>query len=189
VIWQRSLPDDFGGVMMSVWKFSESPLIDGDRLICTPGGPEATMVALNKRTGETIWKCAMPPIGDAGKDGAGYSSAVVAELAGVRQYVQMLGRGVIGVDAETGRFLWGYNRIANGVANITSPSCEATMYLPRPATDRLRAAAHPTRRRRFAPKKSTSWVRAISRTTTAASCCWAITSTAATARTTATRSA
>ncbi len=121
VVWKRSLPDDFGGLMMSVWKFSESPLIDGEQLICTPGGPEATMVALNKKTGETIWKCAMPPIGDAGRDGAGYSSAVVAQLAGVRQYVQMLGRGLIGVDARTGRFLWGYNRIANGVANITSP--------------------------------------------------------------------
>jgi outer membrane protein assembly factor BamB len=121
VIWQRNLPEDFGGVVMSVWRFSESPLVDGDRLICTPGGPDATMVALDKRTGETIWKCAMPPIGDAGNDGAGYSSAVVAELAGVRQYVQLLGRGVIGVDAQTGRFLWGYNRIANSVANIPSP--------------------------------------------------------------------
>ena len=121
VIWQRNLPEDFGGVVMSVWRFSESPLVDGDRLICTPGGPEATMVALNKRTGETLWKCAMPAIGDAGNDGAGYSSAVVAELAGVRQYVQLLGRGLIGVDAQTGRFLWGYNRIANSVANIPSP--------------------------------------------------------------------
>ena len=121
MIWQCNLSDDFGGMMMSGWKFSESPLIDGDRLICTPGGPEAAMVALDKRTGDTIWKCEMPPIGDAGKDGAGYSSAVVAELAGVRQYVQLLGRGVIGVDADTGRFLWGYNRIANGVANIPSP--------------------------------------------------------------------
>ncbi len=121
VIWQRNLPEDFGGVMMSGWKFSESPLIDGDRLICTPGGPEAAMVALDKRTGDTIWKCEMRPIGDAGKDGAGYSSAVVAELAGVRQYVQLLGRGVIGVDADTGFFLWGYNRIANDVANIPSP--------------------------------------------------------------------
>ena len=119
--WSKSFPNDFEGKFMSVWKFSESPLLDGDRLICTPGGPEATMVALDKRTGDVIWKCTLPEIGEKGADGAGYSSAVVAEICGVRQYVQMLGRGVIGVEAETGRFLWGYNRIANNVANITAP--------------------------------------------------------------------
>lgn len=120
-IWSKNLARDFGGKMMSVWAFSESPLIDGDRLICTPGGKEATMVALDKMTGETIWKCAMPNIGSRGKDGAGYSTAVVSEACGVRQYVQILGRGAIGVEAATGRFLWGYNKIASGTANITSP--------------------------------------------------------------------
>jgi outer membrane protein assembly factor BamB len=121
VRWKRNFVDDFEGQFMSVWKFSESPLVDGDRLICTPGGPEAMMVALNKHTGEVIWQCAMPEIGDKGVDGAGYSSAVVANICGVRQYIQMVGRGVIGVEAETGRFLWGYNGVANTVANITSP--------------------------------------------------------------------
>ncbi|MCH5375136.1 MAG: PQQ-like beta-propeller repeat protein [Planctomycetes bacterium] len=119
--WAKSFVNDFEGKFMSVWKFSESPLVDGERLICTPGGPEAMMVALNKRTGEVIWKCAMPDIGAKGADGCGYSSAVVADSCGVRQYVQLVGRGVIGVEAETGRFLWGYNDIANTVANITSP--------------------------------------------------------------------
>jgi prepilin-type processing-associated H-X9-DG protein len=119
--WQKNLTADFGGKMMSVWKFSESPLIDGDRLICTPGGSDAMMVALDKRTGETIWKSTVPTLGPKGKDGAGYSSAVVAEIGGVRQYVQLVGRGVIAVEAETGRFLWGYNTIANSTANITAP--------------------------------------------------------------------
>ena len=119
--WRKSFVDDFDGKFMAVWKFSESALIDGDRLICTPGGPEAAMVALDKHTGDVIWKCAMPDIGERGADGAGYSSAVVAEICGVRQYVQMLGRGVIGVEAATGRFLWGYNRVACTVANITGP--------------------------------------------------------------------
>jgi outer membrane protein assembly factor BamB len=121
VKWSKSLPDDFDGLFMAVWKFSESPLVDGNRLICTPGGPEATMVALDKRNGNLIWKCVMPELGEKGADGAGYSTAVVAEICGIRQYVQMLGRGVIGVEAETGRFLWGYNRVANNVANVTSP--------------------------------------------------------------------
>jgi len=121
VRWRKNFVDDFDGKFMAVWKFSESALVDGDRVICTPGGPDATMVALDKRTGDVIWKCAMPDIGEKGADGAGYSSAVVAEICGVRQYVQILGRGVIGVEAATGRFLWGYNRIASTVANITPP--------------------------------------------------------------------
>ena len=121
VCWRKSFVDDFEGKFMSVWKFSESPLVDGERLVCTPGGPEATMVALDKHTGSLIWKCAIPELGEKGADGAGYSSAVVAEICGVRQYVQMVGRGVIGVEAETGRFLWGYNQVANTVANITAP--------------------------------------------------------------------
>jgi len=119
--WQRSLPDDFGGKMMSVWKFSESPLVDGEKVVCTPGGKHATIVALDKKTGELIWESAVPDIGPQGKDGAGYSSIVVAEIDGVRQYVQMLGRGVVGVEADSGRFLWGYNRVANRIANITTP--------------------------------------------------------------------
>ncbi len=122
VRWRKSFVEDFDGKFMAVWKFSESPLVDGERLICTPGGADATLVALNKQTGELIWKCAMPDLGDKGADGAGYSSAVVAEICGMRQYVQLIGRGVIAVEADTGRFLWGYNRIANNIANITSPA-------------------------------------------------------------------
>lgn len=120
-VWRKNLAKDFGGKMMSVWKFSESPLLDGEKLLVTPGGPEATIVALKASTGETIWKCAAPSLGDKGGDGAGYSSMVVAEIGGVRQYVQLFGRGVIGVEAATGKFLWGYNRVANKVANITTP--------------------------------------------------------------------
>ena len=119
--WAKNFVNDFQGKFMAVWKFSESPLVDGDRLICTPGGADAMMVALNKQTGELIWKCAVPNLGEQGADGCGYSSAVVAEICGVRQYVQLIGRGVIGVEAATGRFLWGDNSVANNVANITSP--------------------------------------------------------------------
>lgn len=119
--WKRNIVEDFGGKMMSGWKYSESPLIDGDKLICTPGGDNAMMVALNKMNGETIWTCTAPKLGDKGADGAAYSSAVIAEVDGVRQYVQLVGRGTIGVDAETGGFLWGYNNVANNVANIPTP--------------------------------------------------------------------
>src|SRR5205823_3132626 len=100
--------------------FSESPLVDRDKVVCTPGGSKAGMVALNKKNGKEIWRCEFPKIGDRGGDGAAYSSIVIGNGCGVRQYVQLTGRGVVGV-ADDGRFLWGYNRIANGTANIPTP--------------------------------------------------------------------
>jgi outer membrane protein assembly factor BamB len=119
--WRRSLTRDFGGQMMSGWKFSESPLIDGDKLIVTPGASQAAIVALDKTTGKDIWRTTIPNLGPQGRDGAAYSSVMISTGAGVRQYVQLLGRGVIGVRASDGAFLWGYNRVANDVANIATP--------------------------------------------------------------------
>ncbi|MDX1963874.1 MAG: PQQ-binding-like beta-propeller repeat protein [Pirellulales bacterium] len=120
-IWRKSLSRDFKGKMMSGWGYTECPLVDGDALICTPGGKEHTVVALNKLTGETLWSCAVPDEGDAGKAGAGYSSCVIANCGGVKQYVQLLGRGLVGIDAATGKLLWTYNRVAGKVANIPTP--------------------------------------------------------------------
>jgi outer membrane protein assembly factor BamB len=124
-LWSRSLPEEFGGRLMKAmgtydWKFAESPLVDGDRVIVTPGAKDAAIVALDKTNGEEIWRTAIPELGEAGADGAGYSSVVVSEAGGIRQYVQLIGRGLIGVEAASGRFLWGYNRVANDVANITT---------------------------------------------------------------------
>lgn len=59
LVWKRSLTQEFGGIA-PMWNFRESPLVDGDQVICTPGGPEAMIVALNKLTGETIWKSQVP---------------------------------------------------------------------------------------------------------------------------------
>src|SRR5690606_17172631 len=102
LIWKRSFVDDWNGTMMSIWGFSESPLIDGDRVLCTPGGEGAMMVALDKMTGREIWKTAVPYQGDRGKDGAAYSSIVISNAGGVKQYVQLIGRGLIGVRATDG---------------------------------------------------------------------------------------
>jgi outer membrane protein assembly factor BamB len=115
-LWRKNLPKDFGGRMMSHWGYSESPLVDGDKLVCTPGGKSATLVALNKKTGAVIWK-GMVPDGD----GAGYASIVTSDACGVRQYVQLLQRGVVGIAAKDGKFLWRYNKMANGIANIPTP--------------------------------------------------------------------
>lgn len=119
VLWSRDF-QDWGGRMMSGWGFSESPLVDGERVICTPGGQSAALVALNKHTGEEIWRAAIPDFGD-GKAGAAYSSVVISHAAGIKQYVQLIGRGAVGIRAEDGQFLWGYARIANGTANIPTP--------------------------------------------------------------------
>jgi outer membrane protein assembly factor BamB len=121
VVWRRNLPADFGGRMMSGWGYSESLLVDGDRLICTPGGDKAMLVALDRKSGQEVWRCTMPNIGDKGADGAGYSSIVISGGGGRKQYVQFTGRGLIGVSANDSKFLWGYNKIANSVANISTP--------------------------------------------------------------------
>jgi outer membrane protein assembly factor BamB len=125
-VWRRNLPEDFGGYLMKAmgsydWKFSESPLVDGDRVIVTPGHVQAVMVALNRETGEEIWRTAGRRLGPRGADGAGYSSPIVFEADEIRQYVQLVGRGLIGVDAATGRLLWGYNEVAGDIANISTP--------------------------------------------------------------------
>ena len=120
VRWRKNLQSDLGGKNPN-WKYSESPLVDGDKLLCTPGGRSAVMVALNKKTAELIWKCSMPDIGPKGKNEAGYSSIVVAEAGGIRQYIQLTNKGLIGVAAKDGRFLWGYNKIANRTASVSTP--------------------------------------------------------------------
>lgn len=121
VVWQKNFARDFEGRMMSGWRYSESPLVDGEKLVCTPGGPKALLVALNKLTGETIWRCTPGDLGPRGADGAGYASIIPAEIHGVRQYITIVGRGAVGVEAATGKLLWNYNRIANSVANIPNP--------------------------------------------------------------------
>jgi outer membrane protein assembly factor BamB len=116
VRWTKNLVTDFGG-KPGEWAYAESPLIDGDAVVVTPGGKDATLVALNKNSGEVIWKAQVP-----GGDDAAYSSIVTLAADGVKQYVQFMAKGVVGVDAETGKFLWRYDRTANNSpANIATP--------------------------------------------------------------------
>jgi outer membrane protein assembly factor BamB len=113
--WRKSLRADFGG-KPGTWAYAESPLVDGEVVVVTPGGTEGTLVALNKATGEPVWKCPVP-----GGDSAGYASIVITEAAGKRQYVQFLGKGVVGVDAKTGKFLWRWDETGKGPANMPTP--------------------------------------------------------------------
>jgi outer membrane protein assembly factor BamB len=119
--WHKNVQTDFGG-KPGQWAYSESPLIDGSVLVCTPGGSNATIIALDKQTGEPIWKCAA-----AEADDAGYASAMVASLGGVKQYIQFLGKGLVGVEAKTGQLLWRYTNTSKGSqANIPTPVVEAS---------------------------------------------------------------
>jgi alcohol dehydrogenase (cytochrome c) len=69
IVWQRSFTGDFGG-QLPMWSYRESPLVDGDQLVCTPGGPSALLVALNKHTGETIWQTPPPAASPMAQGGA-----------------------------------------------------------------------------------------------------------------------
>jgi outer membrane protein assembly factor BamB len=115
VRWQKNLRKEFGG-QPHEWAYAESPLVDGAVLVVTPGGAQATMVALNKKTGAVIWKSAVP-----GADPAGYASAIVVQGGGRKQYVQFLSKGIVGVDAKTGAFLWRYKEVVKGPAQAFTP--------------------------------------------------------------------
>lgn len=144
ILWQRNFTEDFGGILPP-WSYRESPLLDGEKLICTPGGPDAMMVALDKKSGETVWQTKFPSESEAGSEaeqqsgdrsgggrrgrfgrgpraGAAYSSAIAIDFAGERQYVQMTASSLIGVAASDGRLLWKYSRPANAMGiNCTTP--------------------------------------------------------------------
>jgi outer membrane protein assembly factor BamB len=113
VKWKKSLSKDFGG-SYAYWRYSESPLIDGGHLICTPGGSKATMVCLGKKTGKEVWRTA----GGKASGEAGYSSPVISNAGGVKQYIQLSQAGTFGVDASNGKLLWHYADFANNTANV-----------------------------------------------------------------------
>ncbi len=98
-VWRKHLTTDFGGPMVE-WGFSESPLVDGDQVLFTPGGPKGTLVALNKNTGDLIWQT------KDWTDNAHYSSIIIAEIDGVRQYVQLTDKSLAGVAPNDGKVLW-----------------------------------------------------------------------------------
>jgi outer membrane protein assembly factor BamB len=101
--WRKGLKEDFNGRKGDSWGYSESVLIDGDRLICTPGGSKATMVALDKLNGSLIWKAGRP-----GDRGAGHACIMISEVGATKVYVQTTASGPLGVKADDGKLLWSF---------------------------------------------------------------------------------
>lgn len=114
-VWQKDLKEEFGGKKADSWGYSESVLIDGETLVVTPGGAENTMVAMHKKTGETIWTTSRD-----GDRGAGHASTLITHIGGTKVYVTTTGSGAMGVRASDGKLLWTYE-IDKTTAVIPTP--------------------------------------------------------------------
>jgi len=113
-LWSLNILSKFDGRNIR-WGLSESLLIDGNNLICCPGGERVSMAALHKDTGETVWICT--GVGDK----PGYTSPTVVEFDGLRQIVTMMSTSVVGVAADSGRLLWRYHHPVAFDVNIVTP--------------------------------------------------------------------
>ena len=113
-VWQRNILRDFKGRNLN-WLISESPLVDGNNVIVSPGGPGAGIVALDKMSGQTVWTSKEL------SDEAGYASPVVADVQGVRTVMTITSDAAVGVRASDGKLMWKYDKVANRTANITTP--------------------------------------------------------------------
>lgn len=113
-VWRKNALRDFKGRNPG-WLLSESPLLDTGKLILTPGGPGACIVALDPETGKWIWSSQEL------SDSAGYASCIVCEVGGVRCYTTLTSDAGVGVRASDGKLMWRYQKPANDVANCTTP--------------------------------------------------------------------
>ena len=112
--WHKNIIADFHGSNPH-WLLSESPLLDANKLIVSPGGPKAGIVALDKATGKDVW------MSKELSDPAGYSSCIAADVDGVRTYMTLTARAGVGVRASDGKLMWRYERVANRTANVATP--------------------------------------------------------------------
>lgn len=121
LVWKKSVRKDLNGRLMSQWGYSESVLVDGDKVICSPGGEDGTLAALNKATGEVLWRS------KGLTDNASYSSVVISNACGVKQYVQLTDKVLAGIDAATGEKLWSVAGEGFRIAVIPTPIVEGDM--------------------------------------------------------------
>ncbi len=114
-IWRKHYEKDFDG-KKTYWAFCDYPLVDGDHLILTPGGKVATVVAVNKMTGDRVWSCPLPE----GDENA-HAVLMAADIGGTRQYVNHLSKWMIGVSARDGKLLWQYDGMNAQTATTHAP--------------------------------------------------------------------
>jgi outer membrane protein assembly factor BamB/precorrin-6B methylase 2 len=115
VLWRVSYPHEFGA-RPGNWGFCDRPLVDGERLVCVPGGSSSTLAVLDKRSGKVIWTKLLEH-----RESAAYGAPLIVETDGLKQYVAFLHRGLVSFAADDGRLLWRYDRIANGIGNSYTP--------------------------------------------------------------------
>jgi outer membrane protein assembly factor BamB len=115
--WSKDFVKDFGGKVPD-WGYSESPLVDGDQLVVTPGGKDGAIVAFDKKSGKELWRS------KGLEDNAQYSSLVAADVKGKRQYIQLFMNTLAGVDAKTGDLLWSSKWPQGRTAVIPTPIYE-----------------------------------------------------------------
>ncbi|MBX9623044.1 MAG: PQQ-binding-like beta-propeller repeat protein [Gemmataceae bacterium] len=159
VEWTKNYKKDFGG-SDPLWGFNDSALVDGDKVICSPGANKAAMVALKADTGEVAWAADAGTIGG----GAGYSSPVKHAVGGVPVYLLVTGEtaGLIGVRPDTGKLLFQYQKpkvVFGGVAQIPTPVVKGDKVFVSTAYDG--GCAHlrlvPEGREKVAVKEVKSW--------------------------------
>jgi outer membrane protein assembly factor BamB len=114
ILWQQSMIELGGRIPR--WGYSESVLVEGDRVVCTPGGAKGALAALDKKTGKLIWQSSEFT------DPAHYSSIVPADLNGGRQYIQRSEKAVVGIAANDGKVLW-KTPFPGRVAVVPTPIC------------------------------------------------------------------
>ena len=114
VLWSVNILEEFNGRNI-MWGLAESPLVIGDRVICTPGGEDVSMVALDRMTGEVVWKCT------GAQDRPGYASPILVEHQGLKQIVTVMSESIVGVRASDGKPLWQYPHKVYADENITTP--------------------------------------------------------------------
>jgi outer membrane protein assembly factor BamB len=102
-VWRKNYTVDFKGPRPE-WGFSESPLVDGNQVVITPGGPDGTVVALEKKTGKVLWQTKDLT------DPAHYSSIIKATVQGVEQYIQLTAETLFGISPADGKILWSAKR-------------------------------------------------------------------------------
>jgi outer membrane protein assembly factor BamB len=114
-IWRTNILQKFGASNIR-WALAESPIVDGNRLICTPGGPQTAVVALDKATGNVMWKS---PTADG--DAAGYATPALVEYQGLRMVLTLMAKALIGVNADTGDLLFRHEHRTNYDVNVLTP--------------------------------------------------------------------